>query len=116
VHPVEALRVLADGRAAADAHVLGDRLDEVHGPGDVGGRARQDAGQCPPAEAGRVTPAQVDDGQVNEGSYGTCPAVRSHPPSLRTPHAGRAAVRMLDIARTWSGTPDSLGRYFGAAG
>ena len=94
--PSKRLRVLADGRAAADAHVLGDRLDEVDGAVDVEGGARQHAVQRPAGEAGRVAPPQVDQGQVNEGSYGTCPVVRSHPPSLRTPQAGRAAVRMLD--------------------
>ena len=96
VHTVEAERVLADRRAAADADVLGDRLDEVHGAVDVEGGARQDARQRPAGEAGRVAPAQIDDGKVTEGRYGCCPAVRSHLPSLRTPQAGRAAVHMLD--------------------
>ena len=54
VHAVETVRVLADGRAAADADVLGDRLDEVHGAVDVEGGARQHAVKRPAGEAGRV--------------------------------------------------------------
>src|ERR1700761_2252366 len=91
VHTVEAERVLADRRAAAEADVLGDRLDEVHGAVDIEGGARQHAAQCPAGKAGRVAAAQV-----NQGGYGTCPAIRSHLPSLRMPQAGRAAVRMPD--------------------
>src|ERR1700761_248743 len=90
-HAAEAERVLADRRAAADADVLGDRLDEVHGAVDVEGGARKHAAQGPAGEAGRVATAQV-----NEGGYGTCPAVRSHLPSLRMPQPDRRTVRMLD--------------------
>ena len=39
--------------------------------------------------------ADTAPAQVNQGGYGTCPAVRSHPPSLRMPQADRRTVRML---------------------
>ena len=54
VHPVEAMGVLAHGRTAADANVLGDRLDELHGPVDVEGGTRQHAVKRPAGEPGRV--------------------------------------------------------------
>ena len=62
VHAVEPLGVLADGRAAADADVLGDRLDEFHGAVDVEGGARQHAVERLPGEPDRVATTQVNDG------------------------------------------------------
>ena len=91
VHAVEPLGVLTDGRAAADADVLGDRLDEVHGAIHVEGRARQHAVERLPGE-----PVRGATTQVNNGGDGADPAIRSHLPSLRRPQAGRRTVRMLD--------------------
>ena len=67
VHAVEAAGVLADGRAAADAHVLGDRPDEVHRAVDVEGGPRQHAVQRLAGEPGRVASPQVDQAQVDDG-------------------------------------------------
>ncbi len=91
VHAVEAARVLADGRAAADAHVLGDRLDEVHGAVNVEGGTRQHAGQGPAGEAGRVPSAQVN--RVVTGLIPLSEVTRLVY-ERRTPAA--EAVRMLD--------------------
>jgi hypothetical protein len=93
VHAVEAMRVLADGRAAADADVLGDRLDEFHGAVDVESGTRQDAAERLAGEPGRVAATQV-----NQSRYGASPVIRSHPPSLRTPQAARRTAHMLDTA------------------
>ena len=91
VHAVEPPGVLTDRRAAADADVLGDRLYQVHGAIHVEGRARQHAVERLPGE-----PVRGVTTQVNNGGDGADPAIRSHPPSLRRPQAGRRTVRMLD--------------------
>ena len=112
VDAVEAVGVLADRRAAADADVLGHRPDQAHRAVDVEGRARQHAVEGGPGEARRATAAQV-----NIGGNGTGPAVRSHLPSLRTaprrrycPHAGhRGARRSADAWWRWGSGWSSRG-------
>ena len=95
VHPVEPVRVLADGDAAADADVLGHRPDQIDRAVDVEGGAGQHAGEGGVGQARRAPAAQV-----NVGSNGTGPAVRSHPPSLRT--TARDYRVAVGVALGWS--------------
>ena len=95
VDAVEPVGVLADGDAAADPDVLGQRPDQVDRAVDVEGGAGQHAGEGGVGQARRAPAAQV-----NVGGNGTGPAVRSHPPSLRTPAPDyRVAV---GVALGWS--------------
>ena len=61
VHAVEPRGDLADRLGAADAHVLAQRADRGHDRVDVGGGARQQAGEV--ARPGQRGSAQVDAGE-----------------------------------------------------